>query len=149
MSDVSSQAITPNIIDDVRTSNSISRDPFSAIILLLCVFASAVLGITGIANFFTYAGKNRLITDYELMESVRTGLLPEEMMSLAYNEVKRMTGTSPESQLEWLPSVTSDELGMLVLGKTRMRDGSPQDFVVRFTPGGDRIIASVMEPPKK
>ncbi len=137
-----------SITDDfsgIRDSRNESKDVFSPLILLICLVAAFALAIAGTVSFFKGKPTSRTISGNDLVEKVRDGALPESYVRMAYDEVKRLTNTPIDSQLQWTPKAAQQDNGLMIFGTVLDPNGKSREFYVQFEDGDEQIVASELE----
>ncbi len=117
-------------------------DVLSALILGVCLFASCALAITGLIAFIMAPEQKETLSSSDMMERVRDGELPEAMVRMAYDEVKRLTNTPVDSQIQWSPNASHMKDGLVIFGTVLNPKGDKKEFFVRFSDKDPQIIES-------
>jgi hypothetical protein len=120
-----------------------TRDPFSVLILVVCSTLAIVLGVAGLFSFLDSKGTpSESIVRKDLFQRVRDGELSDQVVRMAYDEVKRLSKTPSAEQLYWDPSATNVNGGLLISGVVRVPNGSMKEFFVKFRNNDKKIVAS-------
>ena len=122
--------------------NSSGRDPYSVLILLFCSVIAVVLAVAGVFSFLDSSGSEDRKATKDISERVRDGELPDHLIRMAYDEVKRLSNTPVEEKLYWNPDAKKINGGLLVSGVVQVPNGSMKEFFVKFGGKDKKIVDS-------
>lgn len=129
---------------DKNESLSSGRDPYSILILIVCSIIAAVLAVAGLFSFFDGSNSTMRTTKVSsnMSERVRNGELPDHLVRMAYDEVKRLSNTPVDENLYWSPDAKKVNGDLMISGVVRVPNVGVKEFFVKFGDKDKKIIES-------